>query len=79
MGDGDTSSFSEVVTSQPYKEHGDIIPVKLECVGHVQKRLGTRLRNLVKQHKGTIKAWIHYKYFYKYRIYKKFISNVSFL
>ena len=53
MGDGDTSSFSEVVASQPYKEHGDIIPVKLECVGHVQKCLGTRLRNLVKQHKGT--------------------------
>ena len=28
--------------------------VKLECVGYVQKRLGTRLRNLLKQHKGTI-------------------------
>lgn len=25
----------------------------MECVGHVQKRLGTRLRNLVKSHKGT--------------------------
>ena len=29
------------------------MPIKLECVGHVQKRLGTRLRNLVKAHKGT--------------------------
>lgn len=28
-------------------------PIKLECVGHVQKRLGTRLRNMVKSHKGT--------------------------
>ena len=28
---------------------------------------------------SDLKAWIHYKYFYKYRIYKKFISNVSFL
>nr|XP_047135023.1 uncharacterized protein LOC124812429 [Hydra vulgaris] len=26
---------------------------KLECVGHAQKRLGTRLRNLVKSYKGT--------------------------
>jgi hypothetical protein len=53
LGDGDTSSFSEVVASEPYKDHGNIVPEKLECVGHVQKRLGTRLRNLVKQYKGT--------------------------
>ena len=52
LGDGDTSSFLDVVNSDPYKEQG-IVPVKLECVGHVQKRLGTRLRNLVKAHKGT--------------------------
>ena len=30
-----------------------MIPEKLECVGHVQKRLSTRLRNLVKKYKGT--------------------------
>ena len=53
LGDGDTSSFSEVVASEPYKEHGKIIPEKLECVGHVQKRLGTRLQNMIKQYKGT--------------------------
>ena len=53
MGDGDTSSFSEVVASEPYKDHGNVVPEKLECVGHVQKRLGTRLRNMVKRHKGT--------------------------
>ena len=54
LGDGDTSSFKDVVTSKPYEKY-DIDPIKLECIGHVQKRLGTRLRNLVKQHKGTSK------------------------
>ena len=28
---------------------------KLECVGHVQERLGTRLRNKIKEYKGTMK------------------------
>ena len=51
--DGDSSSYSEVVSSEPYKEHGNIAPRKLECIGHVQKRLGTRLRNMVKKYKGT--------------------------
>ena len=40
IGDGDTQSYHEVVKSDPYPglsiERG-------ECVGHVQKRLGTRL------------------------------------
>ena len=52
LGDGDTSSFKDVKNSNPYQDF-DITPIKLECVGHVQKRLGTRLRNLVKAHKGT--------------------------
>jgi len=43
-----------VINAEPYKNHG-VEPVKLECVGYVQKRLGTRLRNLVKAHKGTKK------------------------
>ena len=54
LGDGDTSSFKEVIDANPYKDY-DIIPVKLECVGHVQKRLGTRLKNIVKAHNGTKK------------------------
>ena len=49
IGDGDTDSFGKVVEAKPY---GDILPVKLECVGHVQKRLGTRLRQLRKDCKG---------------------------
>ena len=46
------SSFKEVVDSQPYKNFG-IEPVKLEYVVHTQKRLGKRLRILVKSRKGT--------------------------
>ena len=52
LGDGDTSSFTDVVASKPYEKY-NIDPEKLECIGHVQKRMGTRLCNLVKQYKGT--------------------------
>ena len=31
----------------------DVTPEKLECVGHIQKRLGTRLWNKTKEYKGT--------------------------
>jgi hypothetical protein len=53
LGDADSSSFKEVVKSDPYKDYG-ITPEKLECVAHVQKRMGTRLQNLVKSYKGTL-------------------------
>ena len=49
IGDGDTESFGKVMEAKPY---GDILPTKLECVGLVQKRLGTRLRQLRKDFKG---------------------------
>ena len=49
IGDGDTESFGKVVKARPY---GDLLPVKLECVGHVQERLGTRLRKLRQNYKG---------------------------
>ena len=52
LGDGDSSSFKDVVTSKPYEKYC-IEPSKNECVGHVQKRLGTSLRNKVKAYKGT--------------------------
>ena len=52
LGDGDTSSFNDVVSSEPYSAY-EVTPEKLECIGHVQKRLGTRLRNIVKSYKGT--------------------------
>ena len=44
-GDGDTNAYKSVAESQPYE---DIAIEKIECVGHVQKRMGTRLRNLKK-------------------------------
>ena len=52
LGDDDTSSFKEVVESNPYSESG-IVPEEVEYVGHVQKRLGTSLRNKIKEYKGT--------------------------
>ena len=46
-GDGDCKSYASV------KDTYEGTPVqKLECVGHVQKRVGSRLRNLKKNNKG---------------------------
>ena len=44
LGDGDSFTYSAIVESNPYGE--DCVPNKLECVGHVQKRVGSRLRKL---------------------------------
>ena len=52
LGDGATPSFKAVVNLKPYKKY-NITQRKLECVGHVQKTLGTRLWNIVKGYKGT--------------------------
>ena len=43
---------AQVVASQPYGENYEIS--KLECIGHIQKRLGTRLRRLMQSYKGQI-------------------------
>jgi len=45
IGDGDSSSYPTVVGADPY--HGKEIK-KGECIGHVQKRVGTNLRNIRK-------------------------------
>ena len=51
LGDGDSSSYKTVADLKPY---GDDCQVKkLECVGHVQKRVGSRLRKLKKSYKNT--------------------------
>ena len=48
LGDGDSKSFLSVQGT-----YGDNVEIKkLECVGHYQKRVGTRLRNLKKKGKG---------------------------
>ncbi|XP_047135810.1 uncharacterized protein LOC124812840 [Hydra vulgaris] len=43
IGDRDSKSYSDIVAKDPYK---GIIVEKMECVGHIQKRVGGRLRKL---------------------------------
>ena len=50
IGDSDTGSFKKVLESKPYGN--DLMPCKLEGVGHAQKRLGTRFRKLRDDMKG---------------------------
>ena len=50
IGDGDTGSYKSVVDSKPYGE--DLIPAKLECEGHLQKRAGSKTRKLRNDWKG---------------------------
>ena len=44
LSDGDSSTYNSVVESKPYGE--DCIPRKLECIGLIQKRVGSRLCKL---------------------------------
>lgn len=46
IGDGDSKAYSELVNFKPYGD--DFSIVKKECVEHVRKRMGTRLREIVK-------------------------------
>ena len=46
-----THQHSAIVEREPYGK--DCIPKKLECIGHVQKRVGSRLRRLKSSHKGV--------------------------
>ena len=41
IGDGDSKTYAGIVNSSPY---ADTVVNKKECIGHVQKRMGTRLR-----------------------------------
>ena len=50
LGDGDSSSFKRVIDHKPYGE--EVTIHKLECVGHVQKRCGTRLQRLKQENRG---------------------------
>lgn len=45
VGDGDTKTFKAILDASPYE---DVEVKKSECVGHVEKRMGSRLRNLKK-------------------------------
>ena len=49
LGDGDSKSYKQVCVADPYG-----LPIsKLECIGHIQKRVGRKLRNLKEE--GTFK------------------------
>ncbi|GFX92893.1 uncharacterized protein TNCV_4015021 [Trichonephila clavipes] len=49
LGYEDSKGFLAIKEAKVY---GDTEVEKLECVGHVQKRMGTRLRNILKMSKG---------------------------
>ena len=44
VGDGDSKSYDSIAKGKPYGP--DVTIKKLDCVGHVQKRVGAHLRNL---------------------------------
>lgn len=50
IGDGDTKTFKGILDIDPYD--GDPLVQKKECVGHVQKRMGARLRKAKKDNTG---------------------------
>lgn len=52
IGDGDTATFTKISEMKPYGADVDII--KEECVGHVQKRMYSRLMNLKSRIKSKI-------------------------
>ncbi|GBO10153.1 hypothetical protein AVEN_252950-1 [Araneus ventricosus] len=52
LGDGDSKAFDAITEENIY---GDEFQVeKLECIGHVMKRMGSRLRRLKEKMKGQL-------------------------
>ena len=51
IGDGDSKTHTSIVTADPYP---GVKVEKLECIGHIQKRVGSRLRKLRSSHKGPL-------------------------
>lgn len=49
IGDGDTKTFKALLTENPYGSDFEV--KKKECIGHVEKRMGSRLRNIKKTKK----------------------------
>ncbi|GFU43820.1 uncharacterized protein TNCV_652121 [Trichonephila clavipes] len=50
LGDGDSKAFTSIVEKNAYGDHCSV--EKLECIGHVKKRMGTRLRRLKTKMRG---------------------------
>ena len=51
LGDGNSKAFQDVVAANIYP--GNVIE-KDECIGHVQKRVGARLRTYKMNYKGKL-------------------------
>ena len=51
IGDGDSSSYNNIDHVRPYGQA--FFVEKDECVGHVTKRMGTNLREVVRSEKGN--------------------------
>ena len=51
IGDGDTKTYHEVCKSKPCN---NVEIVKAECIGHVQKRVGSGLRSLKENYKNQV-------------------------
>lgn len=49
VGDGDSKTFNRILSAKPY---GETLVSKKECVGHVEKSMGMRLRNAKQSNKG---------------------------
>ena len=73
IGDGDTKTYQEVCKSKPCD---NVETVKAECIGHVQNRVGSRLRSLKEKYKNQVlsdgKRW-----FGKGRLTKKPINTLQ--
>ena len=52
ISDGDSKSHGIILEEQPYGSDPDQQVKKLDCVGHVQKRLGSALRDLKNRYRG---------------------------
>lgn len=57
VGDGDSKTFKDIVNAQPYENFS---VRKKECIDHVQKRMGTRLRNEKKNLRSRRKGQAHW-------------------
>ena len=52
VGDGDSKTYTGIIEAAPY---GETEVTKKECVGRVQKRIGTRLRACKKNMDSVVK------------------------
>lgn len=49
IGDGDSKTYKAILNINPYGD--ELTVIKSECVGHVEKRISTRLQNVKKTQK----------------------------